>query len=240
MKATVAYKVIVNHSRRSLHISDGYRGVRKNKTIVKTNQLVIVQKNEYYNISNTTYSKEVYSINDNCCPVMCCALLRCAVLCCALLCCAVLCCAVLSGVLRSAMEKGRNRDTCSSFSHRDCWPGVGGHTFSVAWVLWSDKVEVPYTEIRTERDGSLSLILILHDHIVLRCCELDPVSMVTPKILQYSKIQHFGNKTDDLCACNRSGLVTNRPRPPIFKGEIIRLHSYTVCSDVPGIAYGQQ
>jgi hypothetical protein len=134
--------------------------------------------------------------------------------------CAVLCCAVLSGVLRSAVEKGRNRDTCSSFSHRDCRPGVGGHTFSVAWVLWSDKVEVPYTEIRTERDGSLSLILILHDHIVLRCCELDPVSMVTPKFYNTPKYSTSGIK---LMTCVRAigpGSLRTAPAPQYLKGKL--------------------
>ena len=159
-----------------------------------------------------------------------------AVLWCAVLSCAVLCCAVLSGVLRSAVEKGRNRDTCSSFSHRDCRPGVGGHTFSVAWVLWSDKVEVPYTEIRTERDGSLSLILI-----PMTVSFSDAVSSTQwAWLLQNSTILQNTALWEKNWwpVCVQS--VRARYELPIFKGEIIRLHSYTVCSDVPGIASDQQ
>ena len=39
-KATVAYEVTVNHSRRILHISDGHPGSRNDKTIVKTDTFV--------------------------------------------------------------------------------------------------------------------------------------------------------------------------------------------------------
>ena len=40
-KATVAYEVTVNHSGRCLHISAGHPGSRNDKTIVKTDELVM-------------------------------------------------------------------------------------------------------------------------------------------------------------------------------------------------------
>ena len=44
-KATIAYEVTVNHSGRCLHISAGHPGSRNDKTIVKTDKLVMDLKN---------------------------------------------------------------------------------------------------------------------------------------------------------------------------------------------------
>ena len=44
-KATIAYEVTVNHSGRCLHISDGHPGSRNDRTIVKTDKLVMDLKN---------------------------------------------------------------------------------------------------------------------------------------------------------------------------------------------------
>ena len=44
-KPTVAYEVTVNHSGRVLYISTGHPGSRNDKTIVKTDKLVMDPKN---------------------------------------------------------------------------------------------------------------------------------------------------------------------------------------------------
>ena len=44
-KPTVAYEVTVNHSGRVLYISTGHPGSRNDKTIVKTDKLVMDLKN---------------------------------------------------------------------------------------------------------------------------------------------------------------------------------------------------